>query len=47
MVLVVMAMSVVVVVMTMKERMLMVIVGMIGSVKVVMMNMMILTRKTK
>ena len=47
MVLVVMAMSVVVVVMTMKERMLMVIVGMIGSVKVLMMNMMILTRKTK
>ena len=47
MVLVVMAMSVVVVVMTMKERMLMAIVGMISSVKVLMMNMMIVTRKTK
>jgi len=46
-VLVVMAMSVVVVVMTMKERMLMAIVGMISSVKVLMMNMMIVTRKTK
>ena len=47
MVLVVMAMSVVVVVMTMKKRMLMIIVGMISSVKVLKMNMMILTRKTK